>query len=287
MKVNIFVYGTLLKNERNHSFLEGATCIAREAWTSGSLYDTGKGYPAMTRHHTDRVYGEVYEVTLEMLSKIDHLEGYFGKGKNNHYERIEQVVFTDFGPVEAFVYIYDVSGTNDLEKITYGDWKCHKYLNENELLYFAYGSCMDNGRFCLAGVDEQFSQMIGCGVLQNYSMVYTLKSHDGGRADMIESNEWVEGKVYKITKKTLDYLFDREGVHTNVYRPTFIDVTINGMEYKNVLTFLVIEKEKQEVAPPAHYATEILRGAKGCVSDAYYEKLEKDLAEKFGMVGIY
>jgi hypothetical protein len=51
---------------------------------------------------------------------------------------------------------------------------------------------------------------------------------------------------------------------------------INGKSHKNALTFLVVDKE-EEVAPPSHYAAEILRGAKGYVSDSYYQKLSDDL----------
>lgn len=55
---------------------------------------------------------------------------------------------------------------------------------------------------------------------------------------------------------------------------------IDGIRYKNVLTFLVIDKE-EEVAPPEHYYTVILRGAKGFVSKGYFQKLQDDLEQKF------
>jgi hypothetical protein len=38
-----------------------------------------------------------------------------------------------------------------------------------------------------------------------------------------------------------------------------------------------------ETAPPEHYAREILRGAKGFVSDTYFAKIEKELYDKFQM----
>ncbi|WP_170843929.1 gamma-glutamylcyclotransferase [Mesobacillus persicus] len=277
----VFVYGTLRQHESNHHLLKNASCLWRQAWTNGILYDTGYGYPGLLASTTNRVYGEVYEVNGEQLKQLDLLEGYEEDGKNNLYERIIQTIHTDSGPVEAFVYLYLPAHVTELEEIVFGDWKCRRYLNRQEFLYFAYGSCMDDERFKLAGVHEQFARVKGCGVASNFSLAYSRKFHDGGRADMVEeSTEMVEGKVYQIERKTLDYLFKREGVHSQIYRPAFIDVMIDGISYKNVLTFLVIDKE-EEVAPPEHYYTEILRGAKGLVSKDYYQKLQDDLEQKF------
>lgn len=254
----VFVYGTLRQHESNHHLLKNASCLWRQAWTIGILYDTGYGYPGMLASTTNRVYGEVYEVNGEQLKQLDLLEGYEEYGKNNLYERITQTIHTDSGPVEAFVYLYLPARVTELEEIVFGDWKCHRYLNQREFLYFG----MDDEHFKLAGVHEQFARVKGCGAASNFSLAYSRKFLDGGRADMVEeSTEMVEGKVYQIERKTLDYLFKREGVHSQIYRPAFIDVMIDGIRYKNVLTFLVIDKE-EEVAPPEHYYTEFFAGPK-------------------------
>lgn len=141
---------------------------------------------------------------------------------------------------------------------------------------------MDDERFLNAGVKHHFERILGCGVVENYSLAYTRESYDGGRADLIESMGRVEGKVYQITNESLPYLFRREGVTAQIYRPSFINVTINNKAYTNVLTFLVVDKE-DEVAPPPHYAAEILRGARGFVSECYYQQLLEDLNLKFGL----
>lgn len=278
----VFVYGTLRQHESNHSLLKNARCVSRQCWTNGILYDTGFGYPALLTSANNRVYGEVYEVSDQQLKSLDVLEGYEGKGKENLYERTTQVVHTDFDTIKAYVYVYSSSNATDLNEMKLGDWKCHRYLQQNELLYFAYGSCMDDERFQLAGVKHEFERVAGCGVAKNYSLAYTRKAQDGGRADLIESAEYTEGKVYHISKEALTYLYQREGVNARIYRPAFIDLTIDGKTYLNVLTFLVVDKA-EEVAPPMHYVTEILRGAKGFVSERYYQKLVGDLREKFGI----
>ncbi|WP_338785963.1 gamma-glutamylcyclotransferase [Metabacillus sp. FJAT-53654] len=282
-KILVFVYGTLRQYEQNEHLLRGAKCLARHCWTSGILYDTGKGYPAMCCDPLQRVYGELYEISYEQLQTLDVLEGYRGENKSNLYDRIIQSVFTDLIRYDnVFVYIYK----NTQEKMThipYGDWKCHRYLNNDNLLYFAYGSCMDDERFRKSKVDHLFKLVKGCGKAHGFSLAYTRKSSDGGRADIIEAKNTVEGKVYKITKECLSYLYRREGVQAKIYRPAFIDIEMNGKTYTNVLTFLVIDKN-EETAPPEHYAREILRGAKGFVSDQYFEKLKDELYKKFNMI---
>ncbi|WP_216831771.1 gamma-glutamylcyclotransferase [Alkalihalobacterium elongatum] len=276
----VFVYGTLRQHESNHHLLKEARCVSRQCWTNGTLYDTGCGYPAMIASTSNRVYGEVYAVTDEQLKRLDELEGYAGEGKDNLYERITQVIYTDFETTEAFVYVFSNDNVCELDELEFGDWKCHRYLQQDELLYFAYGSCMDEQRFQLAGVKYEFERVLGCGIAKYYSLAYTRKAHDGGRADLIESEEEVEGKVYHISREALPYLYRREGVTAHIYRPAFVDIVMDEKTYRNVLTFLVVDKT-EAVAPPEHYATEILRGAKGFVSDSYYQKLETDLHIKF------
>jgi gamma-glutamylcyclotransferase (GGCT)/AIG2-like uncharacterized protein YtfP len=271
----VFVYGTLRQHERNHYLLENATCMATQCWTHGALYDTGLGFPAMALNKEKRVYGELYEVNEEQLKKLDWLEGYVGESLDNHYDRISQHVYTNDGVFEALVYVYPHGKEADLIEIPFGDWKCHRFLQNDRFTYFAYGSCMDDERFITSGVHEHFTTVVGCGIAKGYRLAFTRKTFDGGRADMVEDeNEIVEGKVYDISKEVLPYLFRREGVLGEIYRPAFIDIEMNGHLQADVLTFLVIEKE-EETPPPNHYAQEIIRGAKGFVSDDYYETLSK------------
>jgi gamma-glutamylcyclotransferase (GGCT)/AIG2-like uncharacterized protein YtfP len=280
--IHVFVYGTLRKHERNAFLLEGATCVAEQCYTWGELYDTGNGFPAMVLSDIEKTYGELYAVSVEQLQQLDWLEGYDENSAMNHYDRSTQTIFTDQGNVEAFVYTYTPGNAISLQKVPFGDWKYSQYKKQNKILYFAYGSCMDDERFYEANVNHFFENIKGCGIIQGYNMEYRHLSHDGGRADMVEGHGWVEGKVYEIEQDALQYLFRREGVNSNVYRPAFIDVVINGDLFCHVLTFLVVNK-KPETAPPNHYAKEIIRGAKGFVSEEYFEKIKMDLVHKLGL----
>ena len=71
-------------------------------------------------------------------------------------------------------------------------------------------------------------------------------------------------------------VYRREGVGSRLYRPAFVDLTINGTLYNEVLTFIVVNKE-EETAPPVHYSEEIIRGGTGYLSESYLEELEEHI----------
>lgn len=281
-KHTIFVYGTLRKHERNHRFLDRAECIAKQAWTSGRLFDTGFGYPVMVPEKLGRVYGELYLVNEEQLKAIDHLEGYSPGGSNNFYERREQTIHTDHGMVTAFLYTYNQTHKKIANSfIEHGDWKLAEYLKKNKaIFYFAYGSCMDDKRFETAS--HYFQKVAGRGILKGYSLRFTRKSiFGGGRADVVEIGGRVEGKVYEVSIECLGYLYTREGVAGGYYRPVVVDISINGVTYP-ALTFVVVEKQ-EETAPPLEYLEEIIRGGRGTVSDDYLSELEEYLKNIFNI----
>lgn len=274
----VFVYGTLRKNERNHYLLKGSTLIAGQACTKGELFDTGASYPAMKESTTKMVYGELYLVSEEQLRVLDRLEGYDPERQHNLFDRKKQFIFHDSGKKMAYLYI--ISGENEKMltiQIKSGDWKLYKFLKQNRsFLYFAYGSCMDDLRFKTQKVNHYFQNVKGRGILNGYNLWYTRKASDGGRADIVEIGGTVEGKVYELSQECLPYLFKREGVGSGCYRPAFIDITLEGKEIKDVLTFTVVNKEK-ETLPPAHYMEEIIRGANGFLSVTYISELKEHL----------
>jgi len=276
----IFVYGTLRRNEENHYLLQNEQCVAQQCWTNGQLYDTTEVFPALKQSTKGRVYGELYIVDKQKLQQLDRLEDYNGPGQKNLYKRIKQQVYTDNGALEAFVYTITTDYLNILvRQIDHGDWCMqHSFVENPTFYYFAYGSCMDDERFRLDGVHQFFQNKKGVGILEGYRLRYTRKVSDGGRADIVEEGGVVEGIVYEVPGACLSYLYRREGVKYKSYRPALIDVIVNGQILKNVLTFLVVNKEK-EMAPPIEYAKEIIRGGTGILSDEYIEKLKQQLKD--------
>ncbi|TYR79762.1 gamma-glutamylcyclotransferase [Priestia megaterium] len=280
MSSYVFAYGTLRKGECNHEQLQGARLIAAQAKTKGELYDTHKGYPMLDISNKGFVYGEVYEVCdPKQWERLDELEGYIEhEHPQNEYHRTIQTVYTDCGPVEAVVY---TTGSNRgllKEKIPLGDWRIWKANLSESIYYFAYGSCMDHDRFIKHGVDQHFTNCLGKGTLSGYSLRYTHITDDGGRADMVEEGGIVEGKLYQVSREAVDYLYAREGVHSEKYRPALISVEHKGRMLDDVLTFFVVNKQP-ETAPPDHYATELIRGSTGSLSDSYVKKLQEQVVE--------
>jgi gamma-glutamylcyclotransferase (GGCT)/AIG2-like uncharacterized protein YtfP/cation transport regulator ChaC len=276
MSLHVFVYGTLRQHEPNHPLMSGAELVSEQAFIFGQLWDTGCSYPAVLTHPQSKVYGELYRINPEILSRLDRLEGYFGPGGSNHYDRVEQIVYSNDKSYSAYIYVYPQAPEHG-ESFASGDWKREKWLmDQAQFYYFAYGSCMDTSRFKRDGVDHLFQNAAGCGILKDYVLKYTRKASDGwGRADIVEcTGGKVEGKLYEIGKGALGYLFEREGVDSNVYRPTFITIESRGEKLPNVLAFTVIDKQPEDVYPPDWYLEEILRGAKNLVSEEYYQQLE-------------
>ncbi|WP_416150518.1 gamma-glutamylcyclotransferase [Salipaludibacillus sp. HK11] len=278
----VFVYGTLRNGQINHHFLKDAKLITRQASLKGEMYNTGKGYPAFLLNGQSQVYGEIYQIDEKILSQLDILEDYSEGCHSNLYYRIRENIKTDTSFYNSWVYVLDSSQEASLnEKIPFQDWNVYQwYTSFEHVNYFAYGSCMDTERIKKAGMMDYFSNEVKVGKLVGYRFAYSFPRPDGARADIIESNqeEYVEGIVYSLTKNAIDYLFEREGVYLQYYRPTFVTLEIDGEKHENVLTFTVINKYPCS-APPKHYATEILRGARGRLSDGYIQKLRDKLDE--------
>ncbi|MBM7094536.1 gamma-glutamylcyclotransferase [Bacillus sp. H-16] len=271
----LFVYGTLRKGALNAHYLDNVNCVHEQSWIEGTLFDTGSGYPAFVQRGNGRVYGELYEIPDRLWADIHYLEGYDGS-EGSLFKPVTVSVTTDTVQKEAVVY---VSGRESLLKteIPEGDWM--RLLFERGLgdsfLYFAFGSCMDKERMELAGADQYFHEITGAS-LPGYELRFTIASRvDGkGRADIVEEGGLSEGLLYRTDKEGLDYLYKREGVFTGMYRPAIISVQgLDGNNYTDVLTFLVIDKQS-ETAPPDHYANEILRGAAGWLTEGYIDKLK-------------
>ncbi|TMW73493.1 gamma-glutamylcyclotransferase [Alteribacter natronophilus] len=279
MQSLLFVYGTLRKGDSNHFFLNGFECVNEQAWITGTLYNTGLGYPAASVEGERRVYGELYRIPEGQWDALHQLEGYDGSGTSLFVpEEVE--VTTDSGTVHASVY---TAGSDRLKQgiIPGGDWLRSQFEESKDetFLYFAYGSCMDKERMKEAAADVYFHEISGC-LLKGYTLRFTVASKaDGrGRADVVEEGGSCEGLLYRVHREGLDYLYKREGVFAGVYRPAIVSVTsADGTVFQNVLTFIVRDKLKAEIAPPEHYAGEILRGGKGWLSDVYLSRLEEHI----------
>ena len=73
--VKLIVYGTLMSGESNHRFCRNAVSI-NPCTITGTLYDTGYGFPAFQPEGDSTVAAELIEIPFEDWEAVDRLEGY-------------------------------------------------------------------------------------------------------------------------------------------------------------------------------------------------------------------
>ncbi len=72
----VFVYGTLMRGQRNHRYLDGAQFLG-SVRTAGAYTLVSLGsFPALREHGSSSIAGELYSVGSATLATLDHLEGH-------------------------------------------------------------------------------------------------------------------------------------------------------------------------------------------------------------------
>ena len=103
----VFVYGTLMRGNRNHRWMlqdnPGAEFVG-EGWAEGvALYKVTSGYPGVILEAGSRTRGEVFRVDQQILRRMDDLED-----EGDLYRREKVAVSLDEGPtVETWVYLWN------------------------------------------------------------------------------------------------------------------------------------------------------------------------------------
>ena len=118
MEYFVFVYGTLLSEERNHHLLNEAIFIDKGYIENYYMYNLGR-YPGINKTNRNcKVLGEVYKVNEKMMKDLDALEeeGYM-------YKKVLIPVNCDKNVIEAFVYEYILEKHEDTLNIDVYDWK--------------------------------------------------------------------------------------------------------------------------------------------------------------------
>lgn len=113
----VFVYGTLRRGgvRAMPDIFPGSEFVG-SASVRGQLYDFGE-YPGLLLGESGSpVAGEVYEVSEEVLNKLDDIE------EPAHYSRREVEVSLGGGTTKCWVYEPDLSLYPGRTLITSGDW---------------------------------------------------------------------------------------------------------------------------------------------------------------------
>ena len=119
--VKLIVYGTLMSGERNHRFSRNAVSIT-PCTVTGTLYDTGYGFPAFMPEGDGVVNAELIEIPLADWADVDRLEGY-----PRLYDRqLLQATLTDGGKAIGWVYIMNTLPPM-AQVIASGNWKEYRH----------------------------------------------------------------------------------------------------------------------------------------------------------------
>ena len=119
--VKLIVYGTLMSGERNHRFCRNAVRIT-PCFITGTLYDTGYGFPAFVPEGENTVAAELIEIPFEDWEAVDRLEGY-----PRLYDRLMfSAKFTDGTDTTGWVYVMH-NLPEMAQIIESGNWKEYRH----------------------------------------------------------------------------------------------------------------------------------------------------------------
>ncbi len=216
----IFVYGTLLKGQRNyHHYLSPREPVSKGTLEGYALYDLGT-FPGIVPSE-EKVKGEVYLVDSKELASIDRLEG-----EGNLYLREREKIELSSGiKIEAFVYFYnrDVDerrripymqqpyGTDYVWYVSYGS----NMLFERFRTYIEGGICRFNGKTYQPCQDTTLPE-VSRPVEIPYDMYYS--NYDMGSwenssvcfLDVLRPGK-AYGRAYLIKKSQLKEIHKKEG----------------------------------------------------------------------------
>ena len=120
--MKVFVYGTLMSGLQREEALSNCSFLG-SGYIDGNLYNLGN-YPGLKDGY-DKVYGELYEITLPTLEYLDQIEGYYeNQPENSLYIRKNITVYLDSTPgcYTAETYFYNLPIDESL-KIISGDYR--------------------------------------------------------------------------------------------------------------------------------------------------------------------
>ena len=120
MNYYVFVYGTLLTQERNHHLLENSILVDKGYIKDYFMFNIGT-YPGIqkSKYKNKIVLGEVYKVNEETMDLLDELEevGYLYK------KELVPVYLNNNEVINAYVYEYILETYEENNIISEYDWK--------------------------------------------------------------------------------------------------------------------------------------------------------------------
>ncbi len=143
----------------------------------------------------------------------------------------------------------------------------HNRSSEEMFYYFAYGSCMCPVDLKRTMGESTHHYVMGAGILNGYRLGFYRYStfRKCGVLDVVkDSSSTVHGVLYRLPLRLSESLDKREDVPRGGYRQESVDIDFQGKVYKNVRTYVVVNKLLSEIAPNDWYFNVVLRGATTC-----------------------
>jgi len=110
----LFVYGTLLRGEKNHGLLRGARFVAEATTPAGFALVSFGEHPGLVREGVGTVRGELWLIDAEVRIVLDRFE------EHPRFFRREPIELADGRRAEVYVPAVDVA---HLPRIAGGDWR--------------------------------------------------------------------------------------------------------------------------------------------------------------------
>jgi len=101
MQTPVFVYGTLIRGQRNNRLLSESEFLGQAELSDYAMYDL-LYFPGIKANPGSKVKGELYKVDESTLEALDKLEG-----DGYLYVRQKVKVLLDGASVPAFTYVYN------------------------------------------------------------------------------------------------------------------------------------------------------------------------------------
>ena len=249
-KTPIFVYGTLLKGERNHNvYLRDSIYAGKGKIFGYEMYNLGH-YPGIIAGY-GTVPGEVYYVTAGALEEINRLEG-----EGSLYIKTIVMVKMENGESLAawgYVYNHSVAGCSRIEGrygkdetvwyVSYGS----NMLEERLKYYIAGGICRYNGKRYSPCTDQTLpceSRTVEI-PYDMYFSNYDMGSWSNSAVSFLDISRpgFAYGRAYKIKKSQLEEIHRKEGRAENWYPDSIRLDDIDGIPAYTFAGYRVKQKE--------------------------------------------
>jgi cation transport regulator ChaC len=138
---------------------------------------------------------------------------------------------------------------------------------ESDFYYFAYGSCMCPVDLKRSLGENVWRYVIGSATLSGYRLGFYWQApwRKSGTLDIVcDPKALVHGVLYKLPQRLSEQLDAREAVAQGGYRHESVDVFSGSQRFRNVRTYVVVDKLRQELAPDNAYCEVVMRGALTC-----------------------